>query len=403
MSFDPTPAALQARIAAISPSQYARTRNDLNGAVTGLSPYITHGLTTLPKVLEQLRRQHSLDYSHKLLFEFGWREFFQHVAHHLGDEILSDIRDPVWHGDYARRVPPDVLQACTGVPAIDQAVRTLYATGYLHNHARMWLASYLVHLRKVHWRAGADWMIGYLLDGDLPSNHLSWQWVAGTFASKPYLFNASNVARYAPSSWHSPGTVIDADYPHLEAIATGRESARLGRPLMGDASEPPARYPLPEPSWTDLPRLETLSQALQIDGARAVELVHPWALDVQASPQAEGVVRVAWIEPSFHRQWSWSEQRWRFVAQAMKHSCGALWQGSASAIDVAQDRLSMTETLNPGYRGAHDRVGSLRPSPRFLPQPDRYCASFSKFYEKATGFNAFGPRKHGKRTVPHQS
>jgi hypothetical protein len=42
-------------------------------------------------------------------------------------------------------------------------VRQLYATGYLHNHARMWLASYAVHLRKVHWRAGADWMFGHLL------------------------------------------------------------------------------------------------------------------------------------------------------------------------------------------------------------------------------------------------
>ncbi|MGC8035725.1 FAD-binding domain-containing protein, partial [Salmonella enterica] len=74
------------------------------------------------------------------------------------------------------------------------------------NHARMWLASYVVHLRKVHWRAGADWMVGHLLDGDLASNHLSWQWVAGTGSHKPYLFNAENVAKYAPAEWHSPGT-----------------------------------------------------------------------------------------------------------------------------------------------------------------------------------------------------
>jgi len=81
---------------------------------------------------------------------------------------------------------------------IDRAVHQLYTTGYLHNHARMWLASYIVHLRKVHWRVGADWMVGYLLDGDLASNHLSWQWVAATFSNKPYLFNAENVARYVP-------------------------------------------------------------------------------------------------------------------------------------------------------------------------------------------------------------
>jgi deoxyribodipyrimidine photo-lyase len=60
----------------------------------------------------------------------------------------------------------------------------LYATGYLHNHARLWLASYLVHLRKVHWRVGADWMYSHLLDGDMASNYLSWQWVSSTGSNK---------------------------------------------------------------------------------------------------------------------------------------------------------------------------------------------------------------------------
>ncbi|MFX7866419.1 FAD-binding domain-containing protein, partial [Acinetobacter baumannii] len=80
---------------------------------------------------------------------------------------------------YAAEVPLDVREGRTGVPVVDEAVRVLYRTGLLHNHARMWLASYLVHLRKLHWRAGADWLYGHLLDGDLASNHLSWQWVAG--------------------------------------------------------------------------------------------------------------------------------------------------------------------------------------------------------------------------------
>ena len=77
------------------------------------------------------------------------------------------------------------------------AVRQLYATGTPHNHARMWLASYVVHLRKVHWRSAANWLYANFLDGDLASNHLSWQWVAGTRSSKPYLFNTDNVAHYA--------------------------------------------------------------------------------------------------------------------------------------------------------------------------------------------------------------
>ena len=49
----------------------------------------------------------------------------------------------------------------------------------MHNHARMWLASVACHLAGADWRAGAAWFQHHLLDGDLASNALSWQWVAG--------------------------------------------------------------------------------------------------------------------------------------------------------------------------------------------------------------------------------
>ena len=207
----PSRGAALARAARVQPTAYARTRNHLEGAVTGLSPYLTHGVLTLREVLtEVLRQEGPLPVGHKLVFEFGWREYFRHVWSHAGDRIMHSLHPgPRADDAYASILPDDIRQARTGVPAIDEAVRTLYATGTLHNHARMWLASYVVHLRHVHWRAGADWMVAQLLDGDLASNHLSWQWVAGTGSHKPYLFNAENVARDASAHWHSPGTVID--------------------------------------------------------------------------------------------------------------------------------------------------------------------------------------------------
>ncbi|MFN9969468.1 MAG: FAD-binding domain-containing protein, partial [Phycisphaerae bacterium] len=127
-----------------------------------------------------------------------------------GEDIFCALRPPPGQG-YRAELPDDLVSASTGVRVIDHAVRTLYASGYLHNHARMWLASYAVHLRKVDWLTGADWMYGHLLDGDLPSNHLSWQWVAGTLTGKPYLFNSDNVARYAPAL-ASRGSAIDRSY-----------------------------------------------------------------------------------------------------------------------------------------------------------------------------------------------
>jgi deoxyribodipyrimidine photo-lyase len=210
-SFEPSYASAQARAAHTSPSHYARTRNALDGGVTGLSPYLAHGIISLPQVARTLAATHRLGYADKLVFELGWRAFFQHVwaSAPQPDAILADMRPAnVWGGPYASTLPADITEGRTGVKAIDAAVRQLYTTGYLHNHARMWLASYCVHLRKVHWRAGADWLYAHLLDGDLPSNHLSWQWVAATFSSKPYLFNASNVAKFAPEpawkAWASP-------------------------------------------------------------------------------------------------------------------------------------------------------------------------------------------------------
>ena len=219
------------------PAAYARTRNHLDGAVTGLSPYITHGLLTLPEVLAGVLERGPLEVQHKLVFELGWREFFRHAWGHLGEGILRSLHTGPRPDDaYARELPADIRQARTGVPVIDEAVRTLYATGTLHNHARMWLASYVVHVRQVHWRAGADWLVAHLLDGDLASNHLSWQWVAGTGSHKPYLFNAENVARYAPAHWHSPGTVVDQSYEALERLARDGRGGHAGRRVDGGYS-----------------------------------------------------------------------------------------------------------------------------------------------------------------------
>lgn len=220
--FEPTRAAAQRRIAAVRPKAYAATRNHLEGAVSGLSPYVAHGFVNLREVLLGVAARHRLEPQHKFVYELGWREYFRHVWDEHGAGILRSLHAGVLpEGAYARELPADLREARTGVPAIDQAVRTLYATGMLHNHARMWLASYVVHLRKVHWRTGADWLYAHLLDGDLASNHLSWQWVAGAGSHKPYLFNAENVARYAPSGWHSAGTVVEASYEELDALADG--------------------------------------------------------------------------------------------------------------------------------------------------------------------------------------
>lgn len=73
--YSPTRLAAVQAVAAIRPDDYARTRNHLIGAVTGLSPYLTHGVLTLHEVLTEVLDQQPLAVGHKLVYEFGWREF----------------------------------------------------------------------------------------------------------------------------------------------------------------------------------------------------------------------------------------------------------------------------------------------------------------------------------------
>jgi deoxyribodipyrimidine photo-lyase len=392
-AYEPTPAAAQARLEAVDPAAYARSRNHLDGAVTGLGPYITHGLLGLPEVRDHLVARHRLHLGHKLLFELAWREYFRHVWQHEGEDILESLHEgPLPESAYARELPADLRGGCTGVPAVDRAVRQLHATGTLHNHARMWLASYTVHLRRAHWRAGADWMLGHLLDGDLASNHLSWQWVAGTASAKPYLFNADNVARYAPSSWHSPGTVIDTGYDALDDIARGRRPPPVRRAAQGALDL--GALPDGEPACHGAPPGRWAAAFHRPDPAAVagadVWLMHPWHL-ADPPPPAPGAPPwrvVAVLDDDHHARWPWSERRWDFVAARMVEAASLRWAAPAADLARALDAARAVHGVDDPHLGAALRCAphaSLAPAPPLHPPPARRCRSFSAYWSAVTG------------------
>ena len=198
-------AAAEHQLKRVEAKRYGRSRNHLDGAVTGLSPWIRHGVLTLAEVRDavfaQLTQRHQRrDDGAKLINELGWRDFWQRMWSDLGDginddqEALNTGHDPA---SYARSLPRDIREGNTGLACMDAFQRELVTQGWLHNHARMWMAAYVVHWRRVHWKAGADWFLEHLLDGDPASNHLSWQWVASSFSHKPYFFNRDNLERYS--------------------------------------------------------------------------------------------------------------------------------------------------------------------------------------------------------------
>ena len=395
LAFEPTYAEALRRLDAVHPGEYARTRNLLDGAVTGLSPYLTHGVISLRAAAARVLQKHRLGYDDKLMFEFAWREFFHHVWSRCGEQVLADMRPAgLWPGSYATTVPADLREGRTGVPTIDAAVRQLYATGYLHNHARMWLASYAVHLRKVHWRAGADWMVGHLLDGDVPSNHLSWQWVAGTFSNKPYLFNAYNVARYATgpafAGWQGRGTVIDQDYEAIDR--TARLDGDVG-PERGEHAgiAEPLLWAAPLPAWVADSTKPLIAAALP--KRREIELVTPWSLSEReggSGAGAGGPWRLGLIHLPAHEAMPWSEARWRWVLRRMGQVTDAVFVGDvmkrpASTQGVpawpGRDGVFAFRAPMPGYDAALGTLATLRPASRLLPNPETPCRSFSVFYE----------------------
>jgi deoxyribodipyrimidine photo-lyase len=382
-NFPPTRAAALARINAVRPSDYARSRNALEGAVTYLSPYITHGLVSLPEVLAGVTSRYPLDAQHKFVFELGWREYFHHVWQFREAGIFTNLHEgPLPESDYAKLLPADIRLGVTGVPVIDMAVRTLYDTGYLHNHARMWLASYIVHIRKIHWRCAADWLYGHLLDGDLASNHLSWQWVAGTGSTKPYLFNAENVQRYAPSAWHSPGSVIDQSYEMLDHIArqpthhTPRTHAATNADSL--SIEPPlSTTPPKELGWT-APDKATVN-------GHDVWLVHPWNLGELPETLPAGTVVVSVLLTDFHNAWPWSERRWRFVTSRMAELSSVHWLADAATIGAALSGARSVRSIDELHlKPWLSRLADCQPAPALFVEVNRCCNSFSKWWTQVS-------------------
>ena len=213
-------AAADAALSAHDNHSYAKTRNALDGSVLRISPYVRHGVITLGEL-----RDHALDAPgnpEKFVQQLAWRDYFQRLYRQDPNAVWEN-REPYKtgfsHNDYADDLPDDIARGETGVAAMDGFIRELVETGYLHNHARLYLASYVVHWRRVKWQAGARWFLQHLLDGDPASNNFSWQWVASTHSNKPYYVNLDNLQRFG-------GAEVDTSYHRNKPLAGSYEDLR---------------------------------------------------------------------------------------------------------------------------------------------------------------------------------
>ena len=158
--------------------EYLARHDDLPGDATSrISPYLHFGCLSPLEVATRLRDRPG---GEAFARQLCWRDFFHQVLAAHPAAARADFRD---RGD-RWRVDGEAFRAwCegrTGYPLVDAGMRQLLREGFMHNRARMVVASFLTKDLYLDWRLGARHFMSLLVDGDVASNQLNWQWIAGT-------------------------------------------------------------------------------------------------------------------------------------------------------------------------------------------------------------------------------
>ena len=200
------------------------------------------------------------------LKEIGWREFAHHLLFHFPRTIDEPLR-----AEFSRfpwRDDADGLSAWqrgqTGFPIVDAGMRELWSTGWMHNRVRMIVASFLVKDLLIPWQQGAAWFWDTLVDADLASNTLGWQWTAGCGADAAPYFRVFNPTLQS-EKFDPTGEYLHQWLPELKPLPTPWLHAPWTAPihvLNGAGVELGRTYPRPiiDHSEARLRALQALAQ-----------------------------------------------------------------------------------------------------------------------------------------------
>jgi len=173
------------------------------------------------------------------LRQLYWREFAHHLLFHFPHLAAEPMRPGFsafpWREDAALL---DVWRrGYTGYPMVDAGMRELGRTGWMHNRVRMVAASFLVKHLLQPWQTGAAWFMDTLVDADLASNTLGWQWTAGCGPDAAPYFRVFNPAlqgmRFDPD-----GAYVRRWVPELAALDAKQIHAPGGPPPCGGYPRP---------------------------------------------------------------------------------------------------------------------------------------------------------------------
>ncbi len=232
-------ASADAALATYDVRGYAARRNQVlpvgaRGA-SRLSPYIRHGLLSLPRVWEHVGEGPSRDVA-KFRDELLWQEYARHLyARTVGTSwsLRYGVRD---RGGSARREQ--------GMACLDVVDDELLHDGWLVNQTRMWFASHWTVRLGNGWRDGEDHFFAHLLDGSRAANRLGWQWTVGAGTGKAYGFSRWQVEKRAPGLCEgcelSSACPIQG-WPHDAGLSTVEAVVGVARDPSAAATRGPAQ------------------------------------------------------------------------------------------------------------------------------------------------------------------
>lgn len=255
--------------------EYSKNRRKADSVTTSfLSPHLHFGEVSVRKVFHLVRIKQVLwanegnkagDESVNLFLKsIGLREYSRYLSF---NHPYSHERPLLGHLKYFPWVVNEGYfkawrQGRTGYPLVDAGMRELWATGWLHDRIRVVVSSFFVKVLQLPWRWGMKYFWDTLLDADLESDALGWQYISGTLPDgrefdridnpqfQGYKFdpNGEYVRRWLPElarlptewihhPWNAPESVLQAagielgsNYP-LPIVEIDAAKARLQQAL----------------------------------------------------------------------------------------------------------------------------------------------------------------------------
>jgi deoxyribodipyrimidine photo-lyase len=204
-----------------------RERPALN-VTSQLSPYLRFGMvsarlaalgayTALAQAATAAAREAADTWLRELIFRDFYIGVMQHFPQVRYGSYRAGFEDVAWTNDSAHFTA--WCEGRTGYPFVDAAMRQLQTLGWMHNRARMVVASFLVKDLLIDWRWGERWFMQQLIDGDPAANNAGWQWVAGTGVDAAPYFRVFNPIMQG-KKFDPQGDYVRQWVPELQKVPT---------------------------------------------------------------------------------------------------------------------------------------------------------------------------------------